>query len=316
MLKLYLISMFNKNLNDPRDVNSFATNYFTLFCFSLFWWGEILNNFLSASLCFFLIISFGISHGALDNVKGKKLLKKFKIKNFLLFYIFYTFVSLITLLLWFIFPTFTLSIFLIIAAYHFGKEDSEIMEPKKNSFLKVIYFLKGSIIILAPLFFKYNETSILFDILNFNSELLSYLNENNLIRIFFYISLISNLYFLIENIDENYDFIIFDLLSINLLFYILSPLAAFTLYFCFIHSLRHTVSLCDDLDNKSLSKGFKKFLKKALPLTAITAIIFIIVVFILIKYNTLNFALINVIFIGLASLTFPHILLEYLIEKK
>ena len=265
---------------------------------------------------FFLIISFGISHGALDNVKGKKLLKKFKIKNFLLFYIFYTFVSLITLLLWFIFPTFTLSIFLIIAAYHFGKEDSEIMEPKKNSFLKVIYFVKGSIIILAPLFFKYNETSILFDILNFNSELLSYLNENNLIRIFFYISLISNLYFLIENIDENYDFIIFDLLSINLLFYILSPLAAFTLYFCFIHSLRHTVSLCDDLDNKSLSKGFKKFLKKALPLTAITAIIFIIVVFILIKYNTLNFALINVIFIGLASLTFPHILLEYLIEKK
>ena len=308
--------MFYKNFNDPRDVNSFATNYFTLFCFSLFWWGEILNNFLSASLCFFLIISFGISHGALDNVKGKKLLKKFKIKNFLLFYIFYTFVSLITLLLWFIFPTFTLSIFLIIAAYHFGKEDSEIMKPKKNSFLRLIYFVKGSIIILAPLFFKYNETSILFDILNFNSEFLSYLNENNLIRIFFYISLISNLYFLIENIDENYDFIIFDLLSINLLFYILSPLAAFTLYFCFIHSLRHTVSLCNDLDNKSLYKGFKKFLKKALPLTAITAIIFIIVVFILIKYNTLNFALINVIFIGLASLTFPHILLEYLIEKK
>ena len=307
--------MFNKNFNDPRDVNSFATNYFALFCFSLFWWGETLNNFLSAPLCFLLIISFGISHGALDNEKGKKLLRKFKIKNILLFYLSYIFVSLIILLFWFYFPTLTLSLFLIVAAYHFGKEDSEIMGPKKNVFLKVIYFLKGSIVILAPLFFKYNETSNLFDILNFNLELLSYLNENNLIKIFFYISLISNLYFLIENIDENYDFIILDLLSINLLFYLLSPLAAFSLYFCFIHSLRHTVSLCNNLDKKSLSKGFKRFLKKALPLTIITAVIFIIVVFILIKYNTLDFALLNVIFIGLASLTFPHILLEYLLEK-
>ena len=307
--------MFNKNFNDPRDVNSFATNYFALFCFSLFWWGETLNNFLSAPLCFLLIISFGISHGALDNEKGKKLLRKFKIKNILLFYLSYIFVSLIILLFWFYFPTLTLSLFLIVAAYHFGKEDSEIMEPKKNMFLKVIYFLKGSIVILAPLFFKYNETSNLFDILNFNLELLSYLNENNLIKIFFYISLISNLYFLIENIDENYDFIILDLFSINLLFYLLSPLAAFSLYFCFIHSLRHTVSLCNNLDKKSLSKGFKRFLKKALPLTIITAVIFIIVVFIIIKYNTLDFALLNVIFIGLASLTFPHILLEYLIEK-
>ena len=307
--------MFNKNFNDPRDVNSFATNYFALFCFSLFWWGETLNNFLSGPLCFLLIISFGISHGALDNEKGKKLLRKFKIKNILLFYLSYIFVSLIILLFWFYFPTLTLSLFLIVAAYHFGKEDSEIMGPKKNVFLKVIYFLKGSIVILAPLFFKYNETSNLFDILNFNLELLSYLNENNLIKIFFYISLISNLYFLIENIDENYDFIILDLFSINLLFYLLSPLAAFSLYFCFIHSLRHTVSLCNNLDKKSLSKGFKRFLKKALPLTIITAVIFIIVVFILIKYNTLDFALLNVIFIGLASLTFPHILLEYLIEK-
>ena len=73
--------MFFKNLNDPRKVNSFATNYFALFCFSLFWWGEALNNFLTALFCFFLIISFGISHGALDNEKGKKILKKFKVKN-------------------------------------------------------------------------------------------------------------------------------------------------------------------------------------------------------------------------------------------
>ena len=56
-------------------------------------------------------------------------------------------------------------------------------------------------------------------------------------------------------------------------------------------------------------------LKKAFPLTLITIILFLIAVFFLNKYYLLDSAILKVIFIGLASLTFPHILLEYLIEK-
>jgi len=307
--------MYQDNFNNPRTLLSYMALFFFLFCSSLFWWAENLNNFLSLPLCFFLIISFGISHGALDHLKGKRILKIFKLKNILLFYFTYIFIALTILLFWFYFPTVTLFIFLVVASYHFGKEDSQIMEPKKTFFLKPVFLIKGSIIVLAPLFFKYNETTVIFDILNFNIEYLLYLNETNIIKILFFLSALSNLYFLIEDIRGNYDFIISDLLSINLMFYLLSPLVAFTLYFCFIHSFRHTVSLSIDLDDSSLAKGFKKFIKKALPLTCITAIIFIIIVYILIKYYSLNFALLNVIFIGLASLTFPHILLEYLIEK-
>jgi hypothetical protein len=47
----------------------------------------------------------------------------------------------------------------------------------------------------------------------------------------------------------------------------------------------------------------------------ITAILFIISVYFLTNYYVLDQAIIKVIFIGLASLTFPHILLEYLLEK-
>ena len=46
-----------------------------------------------------------------------------------------------------------------------------------------------------------------------------------------------------------------------------------------------------------------------------TAIFFILGVFILTNYYALNDAILKVIFIGLASLTFPHILLEYLLKK-
>ena len=57
------------------------------------------------------------------------------------------------------------------------------------------------------------------------------------------------------------------------------------------------------------------FIKKALPLTILTIIGYILSILVLNNYNELNETIYQVIFIGLASLTFPHILLEYLIEK-
>ena len=301
-----------KNWNNPKVVLSHCACYFFFFCFSLLFWSKTFNFFISTQACLFLILFFGVSHGGLDHIKGERLLKIYKIENILSFYLIYIAISLLTLILWIFTPTITLLIFLLVAAYHFGKEDSEIMRPKKNSFLNFIFFNKGSLIILAPLFYKFNETVALFEILNFNIDLFDY---KNLIEVFFYLSLLSNIFFLIEDLKSNYSFIAFDLLSINLLFSLLSPLAAFTLYFCFIHSLRHTVSLSEELNKNNLKKGLKKFFFKAIPLTMVTAFLFLTSVYILNDYFTLNESILKVIFIGLASLTFPHILLEYLLEK-
>ena len=302
----------NEKPKDIRTVLNHLACYFLFFCFFLFWWSESLNNFLSTEVCLFIILIFGVSHGALDHIKGKKLLKTYKIKNTLFFYVIYILISSLILILWILIPTMILSVFLLIAAYHFGREDSEIMKPKKNNFLNFIFFVKGSLIIIAPLFYELNETVELFETLNFNINLFDY---KNLIEIFFYVSLFSNIYFLIEDLKWNYSFIAFDLSTINIIFYLLSPLAAFTLYFCFIHSLRHAVSLSNELNTNNLKKGFKKFFFKAIPLTIITAFLFLIGVYILNKYYTFDESILKVIFIGLASLTFPHILLEYLLEK-
>tara|TARA_B110001452_G_scaffold159343_1_gene132589 strand:- start:287 stop:523 length:237 start_codon:yes stop_codon:yes gene_type:complete len=73
--------------------------------------------------------------------------------------------------------------------------------------------------------------------------------------------------------------------------------------------------LIKEINNKSFKKSLVIFLKKALPLTTVTALGFLIAIFLLNEYYLLNSAIIKVIFIGLASLTFPHILLEYLLEK-
>ena len=59
----------------------------------------------------------------------------------------------------------------------------------------------------------------------------------------------------------------------------------------------------------------ENLLKKQFPLTLITSFAFIVAIYLLNNFYELNEAIYKVIFIGLASLTFPHILLEYLLEK-
>ena len=121
-------------------------------------------------------------------------------------------------------------------------------------------------------------------------------------------------FFFIKQFEFKKITIFLDYFSIVILNYFLSPLLAFTLYFCFLHSIRHSLTLIFELDKK-FSTGFSKFLRKALPLTLITAVLYLTSVYSLNNFFELNDAIYKVIFIGLASLTFPHILLEYLIEK-
>ena len=269
------------------------------------------RNFLL--VCLFLIMSIGISHGSLDNLKGKKLLKIFKIKKIEKFYFTYICVSIFIILLWILLSEFLLAIFLLVASYHFGKEDtvfkSEILGYKKD----LLFLLKGSVIITAPLLFNYDKTNEIFLILNFNlfSEFLIY---KEILLVLIFLSLFSGLILSkFKNIDDS-ALSIMDFLSILILNYFLNPILAFTIYFCFLHSVRHSLVLIFELD-KNFGVGLFKFLKKALPLTLTTAILYLVSIYSLNNFFELNNAIYKVIFIGLASLTFPHILLEYLIEK-
>ena len=103
-----------------------------------------------------------------------------------------------------------------------------------------------------------------------------------------------------------------DTICILILYDSFNPLIAFTIYFCFLHSIRHSASLIAELEI-----NLNSFIKKALPLTILTACFFLIGLYVLTGFQGIDIdsSIITVIFIGLASLTFPHILLEYLIEK-
>ena len=260
-------------------------------------------------ICFFLISIIGVSHGSLDHIKGYSLMKFYKINNRYLFYPIYIFCCLLVIFFWKMFPFISLILFLLVASYHFGKEDSCVGRTTKKKFINILYLLKGSLVVIAPLLFHTDETLKIFQILNV--DLLS--PHENFLLASLSISFIAN--FIIMHHTNNGGFFLLDwitILSFNIFF---SPLVAFTIYFCFLHSVRHSFGLINELNRNNFKDGLSKFLKKALPLTVVTAVLFILSVYILTNYYVLDDAILKVIFIGLASLTFPHILLEYLIEK-
>ncbi len=276
-----------------------------------------LSNQLIISLsCLFLILTIGISHGAMDNYKANKILKIYGINNKSIFFISYIVISALIIFLWYTYTSLTLLLFLIIASYHFGREDTSFLYQSNSGVDQFFYLIKGSLVVFAPLFFHSNETLKIFDTLFLNEKIIKFLEiEHWLINVFLSLSVLGYFYYIYKNKFQDYEVFLLDGFCILILNYIFEPLVAFTFYFCFLHSIRHIISISHELEPKDFKNGVKSFLKKAWPLTIVTAILYFVAIFFLSNIYEFNDVIIKTIFIGLASLTFPHILLEYLIER-
>ena len=274
---------------------------------------------ISPFICLLLILSIGISHGSLDNLKGRKLFQIFKFKKFYIFYLAYILIAIIVIILWILIPYVSLIIFLMVASYHFGKEDTQFLIVENSYYNQFLFLLKGSLIVFAPMYFHFEETISIFKLLFIENEnfynFLDLIESKKILLYCIILSTLANILLFTKNFELKKFTIFLDYFSIIIINYYFSPLVAFTIYFCFLHSVRHSISLMSELDRDDLGNGFKIFVKKALPLTIITAIFCAIGLYLLNNTYNLESSILKIIFIGLASLTFPHILLEYLIEK-
>ena len=81
--------------NQIKKINFNHSFIFFLFCniFSLIIFK--INNFtISPLVCLFLILSIGVSHGSLDHLKGRRLLKILEINNIFIFYLAYILIAI------------------------------------------------------------------------------------------------------------------------------------------------------------------------------------------------------------------------------
>ena len=306
--------------NEIKKIN--LTHSFIFFLFSNIFSIIIfkLNNFnISPLICLLLILTIGVSHGSLDHVKGKRLFNILNINKISIFYFSYILIAILVIIIWTIIPFISLMIFLLVASYHFGKEDTQFLINENSYFNQLLFFLKGLLIIVAPMFFHFEETVTIFKLLLVDNEIfystLEFIEVNKILPIAIILSSLSSIFLFLRKFEIKKFIVFFDYFSILVLNYYLTPLVAFTVYFCFLHSIRHSITLIYEIDKNDFKNGLKVFGQKALPLTVLTAIFCLIGLYLLNNNYDFDSSILKIIFIGLASLTFPHILLEYFLEK-
>ena len=306
--------------NEIKKIN--LTHSFIFFLFSNIFSVIIFkfNNFdISPLICLLFILTIGVSHGSLYHVKGKKLFNILNISKISIFYFSYILIAILVIIIWIKIPFISLMCFLLVASYHFGKEDTQFLMNENSYFNQLLFFLKGLLIIAAPMFFHFDETIIIFKLLLVDNEIfystLEFIEVNKIVPIAIILSSLSGICLLLRKFEIKKFIIFLDYFSILVLNYYLTPLVAFTIYFCFLHSIRHSITLIYEIDKNDFKNGLKIFGQKALPLTVLTAIFCLIGLYLLNNNYDFNSSILKIIFIGLASLTFPHILLEYFLEK-
>ena len=194
-----------------------------IFCFLIF---KYSNLNVSTILCLLLILIIGVSHGSLDHIKGQKLLELFNFKSIYIFYITYILISGVVIATWMLLPSVSLIIFLIISSYHFGKEDTQFLINNRSYFTQILYFFKGFLIILAPLYFHFQETVAIFKLLLIDNEMfylsLNFIETNKVIQLGIFCSTLSSIILFLKNFEIKKFVIFLDYFSILILNYYLS----------------------------------------------------------------------------------------------
>lgn len=201
-----------------------------------------LNSYIPSNglylLGLFLILSFGILHGANDIVIISKTFKKLKNKSLAFLIIFYlTFV--LSFALFFIYlPDFALLFFIFLSAYHFGEQHWNEILLKSHNLINAIFFLfYGSLIFTLIFYFHQTEVEgIIKEIIGYSIDL-NFL-QNLLVALGLAIALISIYYYrTLKTFKSQLAEQILYLLVLTIIFRVSDLIWSFAIYFVLWHSL-------------------------------------------------------------------------------
>ena len=258
------------------------------------------GNDISIFVALILISTIGIYHGAFDINKASLICKKLNLKLYK-FNMIYVLFSLTVVALWIYFPFALIASILTTLSSSFGSEEY-LFYKYKPTFISSL--LRGLLVLILPLTFHFNETVYIFKTINIeiNSPSIFALDSNYII-----LALITLSNFIFSTAKQSPKklskvMINIDMLILVLINFLIEPLAAFTIYFCFLHSARNIYKV-DNHYKKSIFRSNKQVLN----ISYLTLMIFSTVFLYLSTHLDLSASAYNTIFIGLAALTFPHI---------
>ena len=257
---------------------------------------------------FLLIFFIGLPHGSFDGAVASLVGFKTKTK-FLQFLILYLLLFSVVILFWLYFPIISLFLFLFMTVSHFGLCDWTNFKIKKYKYSITLTY--GMTIIFGIIFF--NETQ--------SFQIFEYLTNN---KIYFFqkyffipyiVTLLSILYFIYLSFYEPKIRIgIIEIFFLLIVFYFFDPILSFAIYFCFFHTYKHLKHL---ISNVYLYLPNKKFvIYSTVVFTLISWISGILILLFLVQNYDIYESVIKVIYIGLAALTLPHMILVDIVYRK
>jgi len=241
------------------------------------------------------VIFLGLPHGALDPMVAGKAFTGRRGDTTAVFYVAYLALVLGYWSLWNRFPTLGLSSFLLIAAFHFGSD----WEGRGNVLTRCAYGC--AIVTLPALRFPAEVVSIYAMLGTVHASALVALSRV-LAPVAVGIAVIgAALQFQRHRND------LLELLTITAGAILLHPLVFFTCYFTLLHSPRHLLETAEGLGMTRL----RSIYLATLPVLLATLLLGVIAYGLLPHIGT-PARLLRVVFIGLAALTVPHMLLDTL----
>lgn len=257
-------------------------------------------------LCIIGILTFGVSHGAIDDILYKKNNNSISKANFVLKYLI-AFVSYFIFSI--LFPNIAVILFLMLSGFHFGQAQFAPYKFRSNKINLVMNGSWGAMILL--LLFHFNKDILIESTSNFTAIPASltwmFLNSTILLIV---CSIIFSSILLIKFLKKELklEAILFELFLIGVIaasFTVLDPFIAFSLFFVIIHSIE---ALTHELNYFKTSLGITKlrnFIASLIPFTVISLVgigLLLTLMSFLGYYNYIP--LVSLILI--ASITAPH----------
>ena len=259
-------------------------------------------------ISFLLIFFIGLPHGSFDGAVAVLVGFKKRIQ-FVQFLFYYTILFFLVILFWLNFSIIALTIFIIMTIIHFGLCDWTNF--KINKYKYSVSFTYGMTIIFGIIFFNENQSLLIFEYLT-NDKI--YLIQKYFF-IPYFITILSIVYFIYLSIfEKKLRKGVIEILFLLIIFYLFDPLLSFAIYFCFFHTYKHLKHL---IKNIYLNLTNKKFvIYSTLVFTAISWVGGLGIIYYLVQNLSLYESILKVIFIGLAALTLPHMLLVDVVYRR
>ena len=250
------------------------------------------------------IFLFGVPHGGFDAAIARRSGWAMNSSlSWVFFHLAYLALATVVAILWWWFPITSLCLFLLISGYHFGASD---IANIGSDWLP--WIAHGGLVPIAIPSLNPDAVRPIFSILIGTDRAEIVLTVIQIIFILWLLALLGYCFYAFYK--KHYTRPLLGLVAMTALAILLPPLMSFAVYFCLLHSRGHIVRLWHSLD-----KNNRLAVVQEAGVYTLMAWIFAVVCFFYLS-GSISASILQITFIGLAALTWPHMILVDYMDKR